>query len=145
MLTCTLYLINDNYLCVCFLCASNIISYKKDVNFTDNVHIKFDEDWDLTPRDGEQYVDIKNTSATAGAAHMTVQVTNLFGGNKLLGKTQHIQVVSAKAFYFWYKHEFVASLYICEPDTYVRTVSDYGLHDRAIEVRSPVEAKGFFL
>jgi hypothetical protein len=99
----------------------------------------------LIPRDGEQYFDIKNTSATAVPADMTIHVTNLFGGNKLLGKTQNIQVVTAKTFYFWYKHEFVASLYICEPDTYVSIVSDYGLHDRAIEVRFPVEKKGFFL
>jgi hypothetical protein len=27
----------------------------------------------------------------------------------------------------------------------MRTVSDYGLDDKAIEVRSPAEAKGFFL
>jgi hypothetical protein len=32
-----------------------------------------------------------------------------------------------------------------EPGSSVSTVSDYGLDDRAIEVRSPAEAKGFFL
>jgi hypothetical protein len=33
----------------------------------------------------------------------------------------------------------------CEPGCSVSIVSGYGLDDRAIEVRSPVEAKGFFL
>jgi hypothetical protein len=32
-----------------------------------------------------------------------------------------------------------------EPGSSVSTVSGYGLDDRAIEVRSPAEAKGFFL
>jgi hypothetical protein len=32
-----------------------------------------------------------------------------------------------------------------EPGSSVSIVSDYGLDDRAIEVRSPAEAKGFFL
>jgi hypothetical protein len=32
----------------------------------------------------------------------------------------------------------------CEPGSSVSTVSGYGLDDRAIEVRSPAEAKGFF-
>jgi hypothetical protein len=32
----------------------------------------------------------------------------------------------------------------CEPGSSVSIVSGYGLDDRAIEVRSPVEAKGFF-
>jgi hypothetical protein len=32
-----------------------------------------------------------------------------------------------------------------EPDSSVCMVSGYGLDDRAIEVRSPAEAKGFFL
>jgi hypothetical protein len=31
----------------------------------------------------------------------------------------------------------------CEPGSSVSVVSDYGLDDRAIEVRSPAEAKGF--
>jgi hypothetical protein len=35
--------------------------------------------------------------------------------------------------------------YISEPGSSVSIVSGYGLHDRAIEVRSPAEAKGFFL
>jgi hypothetical protein len=33
----------------------------------------------------------------------------------------------------------------CEPDSSVSMVSGYGLDDRAIEVRSPAEAKWFFL
>jgi hypothetical protein len=33
----------------------------------------------------------------------------------------------------------------CEPGSSVSTVSGYGLDDGAIEVRSPAEAKGFFL
>jgi hypothetical protein len=33
----------------------------------------------------------------------------------------------------------------CEPGSSVGTVSDYGLDDRAIEVRSPAETKGLFL
>jgi hypothetical protein len=32
-----------------------------------------------------------------------------------------------------------------EPGSSVSIVSDYGLDDRAIEVRSPAETKGFFL
>jgi hypothetical protein len=32
-----------------------------------------------------------------------------------------------------------------KPGSSVSIVSDYGLDDRAIEVRSPAEAKGFFL
>jgi hypothetical protein len=32
-----------------------------------------------------------------------------------------------------------------EPGSSVSTMSGYGLDDRAIEVRSPAEAKGFFL
>jgi hypothetical protein len=32
-----------------------------------------------------------------------------------------------------------------EPGSPVSVVSGYGLDDRAIEVRSPAEAKGFFL
>jgi hypothetical protein len=34
---------------------------------------------------------------------------------------------------------------VSEPGSSVSIVSGYGLDDRAIEVRSPVEAKGFFL
>jgi hypothetical protein len=33
----------------------------------------------------------------------------------------------------------------CEPDGSVSIVSGYGLDDQAIEVRSPAEARGFFL
>jgi hypothetical protein len=33
----------------------------------------------------------------------------------------------------------------CEPGSAVNAVSGYGLDDRTIEVRSPAEAKGFFL
>jgi hypothetical protein len=33
----------------------------------------------------------------------------------------------------------------CEPGSSVSIVSGYGLDDRAIEVRSPAEVKGFFL
>jgi hypothetical protein len=34
---------------------------------------------------------------------------------------------------------------ICEPGNSVSIMSDYGLDDKVIEVRSPAEAKGFFL
>jgi hypothetical protein len=37
------------------------------------------------------------------------------------------------------------SLAYSEPGSSVSIVSGYGLKDRAIEVRSPVEARGFFL
>jgi hypothetical protein len=33
----------------------------------------------------------------------------------------------------------------CEPGSSISIVSGYGLDDRAIEVPSPTEAKGFFL
>jgi hypothetical protein len=33
----------------------------------------------------------------------------------------------------------------CDPGSSVSIVSDYGLDDRAIEVRSPAEAKVFFI
>jgi hypothetical protein len=36
-------------------------------------------------------------------------------------------------------------LIFCEPGSSVSIVSGYGLDDRAIEVRSPAEEKGFFL
>jgi hypothetical protein len=36
-------------------------------------------------------------------------------------------------------------LHTCEPGGSVSIVSGYGLDDRAIEVRFPAEAKGFFL
>jgi hypothetical protein len=36
-------------------------------------------------------------------------------------------------------------MYNCEPGSSVSIVSGYGLDDRAIDVRSPAEAKGFFL
>jgi hypothetical protein len=39
----------------------------------------------------------------------------------------------------------VRYLYEEEPCSSVGVVSDYGVDDRAIEVRSPAEAKGFFL
>jgi hypothetical protein len=44
--------------------------------------------------------------------------------------------------YVYFKHSI---LYLNEPGISVSIVSGYGLDDRAIEVRSPVEAKGFFL
>jgi hypothetical protein len=34
---------------------------------------------------------------------------------------------------------------MCEPGSSVSIVSGYGLDDRAMEVRSPADAKGFFL
>jgi hypothetical protein len=37
------------------------------------------------------------------------------------------------------------TIQICEPGSSDSTVSGYGLDDRTIEVRSPAEAKGFFL
>jgi hypothetical protein len=41
---------------------------------------------------------------------------------------------------------YIESLtYFCEPGSSVSTASGYGMDDRAIEVRSPAEAKGFFL
>jgi hypothetical protein len=40
---------------------------------------------------------------------------------------------------------FNITTYYCEPGSSVSIVSGYGLDDRAIEVRSPAEAKGFFL
>jgi hypothetical protein len=39
----------------------------------------------------------------------------------------------------------VCSAFTCEPGSSVSIVSGYGLDDRATEVRSPAEAKGFFL
>jgi hypothetical protein len=40
---------------------------------------------------------------------------------------------------------FVSGSWLCEPGSSVSIVSGYGLDDRANEVRSPAEAKGFFL
>jgi hypothetical protein len=42
-------------------------------------------------------------------------------------------------------NNLTCSLHVCEPGSSVSIVSGYGLDDRAIEVRSPAEAKGFFL
>jgi hypothetical protein len=39
---------------------------------------------------------------------------------------------------------FIILMQCCEPSSSVSIVSDYGLDDRAIDVRSPTEAKGFF-
>jgi hypothetical protein len=45
--------------------------------------------------------------------------------------------------YFFSLAPFFSPLF--EPGSSVSIVSDYGLDNRAIEVRSPSEAKGFFL
>jgi hypothetical protein len=39
----------------------------------------------------------------------------------------------------------MASHIACEPGSSGSMVSDYGLEDRAIDIRSPAETKGFFL
>jgi hypothetical protein len=45
-----------------------------------------------------------------------------------------------------YASNFIVYLYpTCEPGSSVSIVSDYVLDDRAIKVRYPAEAKGFFL
>jgi hypothetical protein len=48
-------------------------------------------------------------------------------------------------FIFTCSLHFLYCTVICEPGSSVSTVSGYGLDDRAIEVRSLAEAKGFFL
>jgi hypothetical protein len=45
----------------------------------------------------------------------------------------------------FYLRFFVVLLNVREPGSSVSIVSGYGLDDRAIEVRSLAEAKGFFL
>jgi hypothetical protein len=40
---------------------------------------------------------------------------------------------------------FITMYVYCEPGSSVIIVSAYGLDDRATEVRSPSEARGFFL
>jgi hypothetical protein len=44
-------------------------------------------------------------------------------------------------------YTYILGYYMCddEPGSSVSIVSGYGLDDRAIEIRSPTEAKGFFL
>jgi hypothetical protein len=39
----------------------------------------------------------------------------------------------------------ISSTYVTDPGSSVSIVSGYGLDDRAIDVRTPAEAKGFFL
>lgn len=51
----------------------------------------FDEDWKFIPRDGEKYVFIENVTSSVVPGSVNVNITNLFGGNKLLGKTHNIQ------------------------------------------------------
>jgi hypothetical protein len=46
--------------------------------------------------------------------------------------------------YIWFELN-VTTMYISEPVSSGSVVSGYGLDDRAIEVRSPTEVKGFFL
>jgi hypothetical protein len=45
----------------------------------------------------------------------------------------------------WCMHLLAVEDSIFEPGSSVSILSGYGLDDRAIEIRSPAEAKGFFL
>jgi hypothetical protein len=47
--------------------------------------------------------------------------------------------------FFMFVNDLCVILFHSEPGSSVSTVSGYGLDDRAIEVPSPTEAKGFFL
>ncbi|XP_021923893.1 protein takeout-like [Zootermopsis nevadensis] len=55
-----------------------------------NVHMTFDEDWKFIPRDGEKYVFIENVTSSVVPGSVNVNITNLFGGNKLLGDQMNI-------------------------------------------------------
>jgi hypothetical protein len=54
----------------------------------------FDQDWNLTTRDGKKYILIEKTMATVTPANVSMRLTGLFGGNRLLGKTQNIRALS---------------------------------------------------
>jgi hypothetical protein len=56
---------------------------------------------------------------------------------------QSIEMDSQNFFQYFRINKSNFTLY--EPGSSVSIVSDYGLDDRAIEVRSPAEAKAFFL
>jgi hypothetical protein len=45
--------------------------------------------WELTARNGETYITEGNKTATATPENVHMHITNLFNGNKLLGKIQN--------------------------------------------------------
>jgi hypothetical protein len=47
--------------------------------------------------------------------------------------------------YDWSRYLTISTSAFCEPGSSVSTVSGYGMDDQAMEVRSPAQAKGFFL
>jgi hypothetical protein len=69
-------------------------SFQKECLFADNVLIVFDQDWNLTRRESENFIVIENTLATVTPSNVSLRLTGLFGGNKLLGKTQNIRALS---------------------------------------------------
>jgi hypothetical protein len=61
-------------------------------------------------------------------------------------RIHHIKNVSDSSLMKQMGHLFsINAFQLGEPDSSVNIVSGYGLDDRAIEVRFPAEAKGFFL
>jgi hypothetical protein len=47
----------------------------------------FDEHWQLAPKDGENYIVRTNGTVTSNLpTGFHIKITNLFNGNKLLGK-----------------------------------------------------------
>jgi hypothetical protein len=68
---------------------SLFVYYHKEFLFTDHVHVVYDHYWELTARDGERYITKGNNTATAMPENVQIRITNLFNGNKLLGKSQN--------------------------------------------------------
>jgi hypothetical protein len=51
--------------------------------------------WDLTARNGETYIGEGNKTATATPENVHMRITNLFNGNKLLGKIRNTSILSS--------------------------------------------------
>jgi hypothetical protein len=49
----------------------------------------YDQYWNLVARDGETYMNRNNATAEAIPENVHIHITNLFNGNKLLGKIQN--------------------------------------------------------
>jgi hypothetical protein len=55
----------------------------------------YEHNWELTARNGETYITDGNKTATATPRNVHMHITNLFNGNKLLGKIQNNYILSS--------------------------------------------------
>jgi hypothetical protein len=68
---------------------NRFVDYYTEFSFADHVHIVYDDYWKLAVRDGETYINMERATATATPTNVHIHITNLFSGNKLLGKIQN--------------------------------------------------------